>query len=218
MAARAQRPVSHAELARLATAEGFTLPADLLPPLAEYLDQLMRWNAVMNLVGARSWQEAFSNLVVDSLHLAPFLDALPLPATPRCWDLGSGAGLPGIPLRMLWQRGTYTLIEAREKRALFLMTVLARHPLPGVHVHQGRVEAFMAGPPRQEADLVLSRAFMPWEQLLDFTAPFLASHAVVTLLLNEACESLPPGWQLIDHHSYTAGKARRYFAAVTRSS
>ena len=117
----------------------------------------------MNLVGTRTAEDTFFTLVVDSLHLGRFLrEDVEYSAAPCCWDLGSGAGLPGLPLRMIWQEGDYWLVEAREKRALFLSTVLAKYPLPGTHVFRGRAEAFMAGPPARTADLIVSRAFMPW--------------------------------------------------------
>ena len=171
----------------------------------------------MNLVGARGWQDALHNLVVDSFHLAPFLDALPLPPAPRCWDLGAGAGLPGIPLRMLWTRGSYTLIEAREKRALFLGTCLAAHPLAGVEVFHGRAEHFMAGPPPRQADLILSRAFMPWPELLAFVAPGLHAQGQVVLLLNAETVSPPDGWTLTHSADYSVRGARRHFAALARN-
>lgn len=122
--------ISLSALARCAREAGVTVPDAALPGLAEYLQLLCRWNKAMNLVGAHHWRDAMQRLVADSFHLATFLDGLPLPEDPLCWDLGSGAGLPAIPLRMAWQRGTCWLVEAREKRALFLSTVLAREEPP----------------------------------------------------------------------------------------
>ena len=102
-----QQTVDRKELARLAAATGADVPPAALEPLAVYLEMLCRWNAAMNLVGARSWQDILARLVADSFHLASFLEELPLPEEPLSWDLGSGAGLPGIPLRMAWTRGGY---------------------------------------------------------------------------------------------------------------
>ena len=129
--------VSPRDVADWGNRAGFTLPESALVPLAAYLDLLMQWNKVMNLVGTRSAEETFFTLVVDSLHLARFLtEKVALAAAPSCWDLGSGAGLPGLPLRMLWTEGEYWLVESREKRALFLSTALARHPLSGTRVYR----------------------------------------------------------------------------------
>ena len=155
--------VSPYDLQDWAKRAGFELTEETLPPLAGYLGLLIQWNRVMNLVGTRTAEDTFFTLVVDSLHLGLFLrEDVEYSTAPCCWDLGSGAGLPGLPLRMIWQEGDYWMVEAREKRALFLSTVLAKYPLPGTHVFRGRAEAFMAGPPARTADLIVSRAFMPW--------------------------------------------------------
>lgn len=127
--------VSPYDLQDWAKRAGFELTEETLPPLAGYLGLLIQWNRVMNLVGTRTAEDTFFTLVVDSLHLGRFLrEDVEYSAAPCCWDLGSGAGLPGLPLRMIWQEGDYWLVEAREKRALFLSTVLAKYPLPGTHV------------------------------------------------------------------------------------
>ena len=122
--------VSPCDLQDWAKRAGFELTEETLPPLAGYLGLLIQWNRVMNLVGTRTAEDTFFTLVVDSLHLGRFLrEDVEYSAAPCCWDLGSGAGLPGLPLRMIWQEGDYWMVEAREKRALFLSTVLAQYPL-----------------------------------------------------------------------------------------
>lgn len=178
--------VSPYDLQDWAKRAGFELTEETLPPLAGYLGLLIQWNRVMNLVGTRTAEDTFFTLVVDSLHLGRFLrEDVEYSAAPCCWDLGSGAGLPGLPLRMIWQEGDYWLVEAREKRALFLSTVLAKYPLPGTHVFRGRAEAFMAGPPARTADLIVSRAFMPWPGVLELVKGNLNPNGVVVLLLRE---------------------------------
>ena len=120
--------VSPYDLQDWAKRAGFELTEETFPPLAGYLGLLIQWNRVMNLVGTRAAEDTFFTLVVDSLHLGRFLrEDVEYSAAPCCWDLGSGAGLPGLPLRMIWQEGDYWMVEAREKRALFLSTVLAFH-------------------------------------------------------------------------------------------
>ena len=196
--------VSLKELARLCAEAGFApdeTPEAAQAVLAGYLELLMKWNRVMNLVGTRTWQATFRTLIVDSLHLARFLRTLPLPEAPETWDLGAGAGLPGIPLRAVWQAGTYHLVDAREKRTLFLSNVLARHPLPGTVVFRGRVEEFM--PTRPKADCVVSRAFLPWPAVLELVRGHMAPGGMVVFLANEgAPASLPPGWRVAVRAEY----------------
>lgn len=198
-------------LAACARQAGLPVPDQALRPLALYLTELIRWNSVMNLVGARDWREALVNLAGDSFHLAAFLADLPLPAAPLHWDLGSGAGLPGIPLRMVWERGDYWLVEAREKRALFLSRMLCCLHLPRTRVHRGRVEAFF-GTQARGADCVISRAFMPPDTLLPLLAPHLTPDGLVILLCNRPPAALPPGWERVMHRAYAV---RRPAAAAS---
>ena len=192
---------------------GLDLAMDAARALAAYLDMLVRWNQRMNLVGARSWQEA-AELAQDSLPLARLLDQLPLPAAPRVWDLGAGAGLPGIPLRCVWKKGRYWLVEAREKRALFLRQAVFSLKLGGTEVFMGRAEDFMA---REGAcDVLVSRAFMPWEKLLAFAGPRVAGGGFAVFMLNESLQGrpLPAGWRLYAEAVYEAGGKRRQLCAL----
>ena len=197
--------------------EGFD-SGEAAAPLAGYLEVLMRWNKVMNLVGAHSWHDALQRLIVDSFHLAAFIKTLPLASSPLCWDLGAGAGLPGIPLRMIWQEGEYWLIEAREKRALFMSTALARYPLPGTRVFRGRMKQFFSTPQGIAADLVLSRAFMPWMELLAVLSDRLRPGGLIIFLLNELPDlyQLPAAaqWHIHSSATYSVAGQQRHLCAL----
>ena len=193
------------------------VPQSAVPALHEYLTLLMRYNAVMNLVGTRTWRDTLEVLLSDSFYLAEFLRNLPLPEAPLCVEPGAGAGLPGIPLRMAWQQGDYTLIEVRQKRALFMNTVLARVSLPCTRVYQGRIEDFCAAMPAP-ADMWVSRAFMPWRDVLALAAPYTrVGGVVVFLLLEPAPQTLPQGWTLLRTQRYTVRDATRWFWALART-
>lgn len=194
---------------------GFSLPENALTGLAGYLALLTKWNKAMNLVGTRSWEETLDTLIVDSFHLAEFLPGLGLPAEPASFDLGAGAGLPGIPLRLLWRDGEYTLVETREKRALFMRTVLAAVDLGRTTVFQGRAEDFFQQ--SGQADLIISRAFMPWRELLDFVSGALAPGGrIVFLTLTPAPAELPAPWKPVAQTEYAAAGTKRYFWCFTR--
>ena len=210
-----RQAVDRKELARLAAATGADVPEEALEPLGVYLEMLCQWNKAMNLVGPHSWQDMLTRLVADSFHLASFLDSLSVPDAPLTWDLGAGAGLPGIPLRMLWTRGAYYMVEVREKRALFLSSVLSQTQLPNTHVFRGPVEHFFHGQYYQ-ADCIVSRAFMPWRQLLDLALPRLRREGhLVILALEPAPEVLPAPWRLAGQRSYVAAGSGRWFWALT---
>lgn len=210
---------------------GFLLNAPQAQQVTDYLYLLQKWNQSMNLVGKNSWKDVLSELVIDSLYLAKFLEENPrvkqnnLPSFEHqaskkyifnrqnfytnsdinadfllsnsahstevsqkdnlrdslcynkytTWDLGAGAGLPGIPLRMFWQLGHYYMIEVREKRSFFLNTALTTLGLQNTYVFRGKAEDFMTTKVKQNiyADLILSRAFMPFAKMLPFVAPYL---------------------------------------------
>lgn len=193
--------------------------------LTVYMDQLVKWNKKMNLVGPADWRIIFDSLFVDSLFLADFLAGLKLADKPLCLDLGAGAGLPGIPLRVIWQEGEYWLVEVREKRTLFMHSVLSKLKLPGTTVFHGKAEDALdrlseAGH-AATADLILSRAFMPWPKLLDFIRPMLRfdeEYSGTAVILSNSPPpdqaELPSGWVLADVATYTAARKERYFWSV----
>ncbi|WP_165078177.1 MULTISPECIES: RsmG family class I SAM-dependent methyltransferase [unclassified Desulfovibrio] len=206
-------------------------PQTLLDALPErvglYADMLAAWNGAINLTGARRPGDILERLIPDSFELAAFLSSGPLaevtdaagranPARgPRVWDLGAGGGLPGIPLRMVWERGEYTLAEVREKRALFLANALAKLGLPRTEVWRGPVERLFAERPHG-ADIILSRAFMPWEKLPDFCAPGLAPGGVIIIFGAGPCGELPAPWRLLAERAYNVGESRRWLWAIRR--
>lgn len=223
--------MSRPDAARLVTQCGFMLPEAVrdaaLDPLIIYLEMLCRWNAVMNLSGARRWREALCLLAADSFHLAAFLDTLPLPEQPECWDLGAGAGLPGVPLRLVWSRGQYHMVEVREKRALFLANVLDRLALPRTHVHRVTAEDFFIERARK-ADCIVSRAFMPWRELVALVRPQLAATGFLIIAAQAPAPEagdIPQGWRLVATHAYTvanagnspASRKERWFWALSLS-
>lgn len=221
----AAAPMSESAERLLPVALAAQMPETLLRALpgrlGRYLDMLAAWNRAINLTGGRDAADILQRLIPDSFHLAAFLGSAPLaqaveaagPAGPRVWDLGAGAGLPGIPLRMAWDRGEYTLVEARQKRALFLANALAALDLARTTVFRGTAEAIFAREPHG-ADIILSRAFMPWQDLLPFCEPGLAPGGVVIIFASEACGDLPEPWRLVAETAYTVGENRRWFWAL----
>lgn len=193
--------------------------ADAARDLAEFAGLLARWNKAMNLVGPRTWEEMAATLFADSFHLAAFLDGLNLPDDPVTLDLGAGAGIPGIPLRVLWGAGVYHLVEIREKRAVFLRTALSTIHLPRTLAFGGRAEeALMRYAP---VDMVVSRAFMPWRKLLGFLeaqgeaggACVFSSRGRVVVMAKEPPphdDEMPEGWRVESASDYRVDADRRY--------
>ncbi len=230
--------VSRKELTRLCEEAGFAPSHKELDHLAQYMELLLQWNRSMNLVGTRTWQDTFTTLVVDSLHVHKFLQGLDIPENPVSWDLGAGAGLPGIPLRILWQEGDYTLVDAREKRTIFMGMALAKCPQARTKVFTGRAELFMTQECKADrpADIIISRAFMPWRELLDFVNGHMKSQVfakakenvgaegfhiaetqasrIIFLTLDPMPQDLPDGWQAEAEMAYETRVGRRYLWSI----
>lgn len=210
---------SPGEVASLARELGRELAAPQAGALAAYLAALMKWKDAVNLVSARDWQDALANLVADSWHLADFLAILGLPEAPRSLDLGAGAGLPGLPLRAFWPPGRYLLVEPRHKRVAFMRTALARMGLERTEVRACRAQDLPGAD--LPADLVLSRAFMPWRELVAFVRPMLAPGGLCVVMANQDAPDaadLPPGWALRGRAAYASGAGQRYFWALSPES
>ena len=138
--------------------------------LAEYLLLLERWNRVHNLTGLTAADEMVERHLVESLALRPFLRGK------RIADVGSGAGLPGIPLAVVEVDKSFTLIESRSKRASFLNHVQGALALTNVSVEHGRAEDLRGTAP---FDTVLARAVAPLPELLELTAHLLGEESVL---------------------------------------
>ena len=103
---------------------------------AKYLNLLSKWNRSQRLVGSADPQWIIKRLFLDSLL---FLRVLP-PEARQVLDLGSGAGLPGIPLKIVRDDACVTLLEARRKRASFLSTVVRELGLRDIRVVNARLD------------------------------------------------------------------------------
>lgn len=181
--------------------------------LAVYIGLLQTWRKRINLVGPSSWQSILTDLIADSLHLALFLERDLGMDSPRCVDIGAGAGLPGIPLRLVWQRGEYLMVEARRNRAIFLHHAVSVLKPPRTAVREGRVEEQQDLP--AGADLVLGRAFRAWPEYLRIARPLLSPTGLaVVFSLAPPPPELGPEWLLRQTYAYPAGESFRYFWLV----
>jgi len=124
--------------------------------LLDYLELLNRWNEKFNLTAIKNKEEQVSKHLLDSLVVAPHLSVSPV------IDVGSGAGLPGIPIAILCPNKSVYLLDSNSKKTRFLVEVKARLKLDNVRVVNARVEDFAA----QTFDELICRAFCPLPELL----------------------------------------------------
>lgn len=139
--------------------------------LAQYLDGLLESNRHFNLTGIKEPEEAWTRHILDSLSLIPCLTK---EKVAHVIDVGSGGGLPGIPLAITMSQVTFVLVEATKKKALFLSEIAEQLGLDNVTVLAERAEelATKDGGFRDSADAVIARAVGPLNVLLELTIPF----------------------------------------------
>ena len=131
------------------------VPTDAQAKLLAYLDLLVKWNRTYNLTAVRDPEDMVPRHLLDSLAVMPFVHGQKLA------DLGSGAGLPGIPLAIACPDITVTLVESNGKKARFLREAARSLPLPNVRVFEARVQV-VAG----LFDTVSCRAFASLRDML----------------------------------------------------
>ncbi len=209
-------PISEKAVTDRACKLGRNLTAQQAGRVTIYLQLLEKWNRKMNLVGARDWETMLGTLVIDSWNLGDFLDGLDLGDDGRTLDLGAGAGLPGIPLRIFWDKGEYVLVEPRQKRAMFMQTAVRNMNIRRTRVAECRVEHLpLADLP---ARLVVSRAFCPWRNFLDIARPLLVKDGLCLVMSNTPePDEIPSGWMLAGCASYDVGPEQRSLWLFSRS-
>lgn len=129
------------------------LPADAAEQLLAYAELLTKWNRTYNLTAIRDPLEMVSRHLLDSLAVLPHL---PVGDGAAVADVGSGAGLPGIPFAIARPEWRVTLNDSIQKKAAFLRQTAIELGLRNVEVHEGRVEAWR---PAARFAVVISRAF-----------------------------------------------------------
>ena len=117
--------------------------------LLAYLELMIKWNRAYNLTAVRDPQNMVTRHLLDSLSIAPYVTGQ------RLIDVGTGGGLPGVPLSILFPEREFHLLDSNGKKMRFLFQVKTALRLDNMTVHQARVESFNEGP----FDAVLSRAF-----------------------------------------------------------
>ena len=138
--------------------------------LGRYLALLLETNKQFNLTAIKDPDEAWSRHILDSLTLIALLAELPKQA--KVIDVGSGGGLPGIPLAIVMPHLRFTLLEATGKKAEFLRKAIEGLELTNTNVVLGRAETVgQSGSHRERYDAVVARAVGPMAVIAELTVP-----------------------------------------------
>ena len=126
--------------------------------LKQYVELLCRWNKIYNLTAIRDPRQMIPLHIFDSLAVAPYLQGA------TCLDVGSGAGLPGIPLAIIQPHRLFTLLDTNGKKTRFMQQAIIQLGLKNSNVVQTRIENWQ---PDNKFHTIISRAFA---SLTDFLA------------------------------------------------
>lgn len=185
---------------------GIELSEDQLGLFQLYLDELCAWNRRMNLTGLTHRQRMVFELLLDSLVPVPHLVE-----TGRLLDVGSGAGLPGIPLKICKPRLNAHLLEANAKKVSFLKHVIRLLKLEQTEVIRGRIEKDEDSLHPEGYHLITSRALAPAGQSIAWCAPLLTPGGLLVTFMGGRVEhELEENRQVIKDHRLTIYKRIPY--------
>ena len=158
--------------------------------LAEFARHLYRWSGRMNLVAVGDRSALVRKHIIPSLLMRSVVVGV---SHRRIVDMGSGAGLPGIPLKIVLPHADFVLVESRRRRASFLREVVRRLALKRICVKNLRLEQWK-DPPTGGVDLVTARAVADPAVLLELARPILATngHLLASLPTDKSPSDMDP--------------------------
>jgi 16S rRNA (guanine527-N7)-methyltransferase len=156
---------------------GVGLSPAMLGLFMRYLSELKLWNRKINLTSLRNDREIVIGHFLDSISALRFV-----PATGRLIDIGSGAGFPGIPIKIVCPELEVTLLDSSHKKVMFMREVIRALGLEGVTAVWGRAEDEGNGIGRRSFGRVITRAVGPIPEILRLSGPYLAPGGRIILM------------------------------------
>jgi 16S rRNA (guanine527-N7)-methyltransferase len=153
-----------------------TLESSAIQSLLDFIALIEKWNKAYNLTAIRKKEEMIGLHLLDSLAILPHLHGS------RIIDIGTGAGLPGIPLAICCPERKFTLLDCNAKKTRFVQQAVLELKLKNVTVCHQRVEDY---PSDQGFDAILTRAFASLPDIIALTAHLLAENGVLLAMKSQ---------------------------------
>lgn len=205
---------------------GVTITEDQFAKLSQYLQLLKTKNEQVNLTRITDNREAWIKHIMDSLMAAPFFTKPGM----RVADIGTGGGLPGIPLAILFPSAKFVLLDATEKKVAAVADFCRELDLRNVDCIAGRIESLAHEPGyREDFDLVLARAVAPLRTLVELAIPLIHPYGYVVAykgpeyiselsLARNAVEKLRCEQPQVFHYTLPEGMGERTLLALTKKT
>lgn len=175
-----------------------TLDETQVDQLLAYLALLVKWNRAFNLTAIRDANEMVAKHLLDSLSIAPLIQGQ------RFLDVGTGAGLPGIPLAICFPQKQFELLDSNGKKTRFLQQAVAELALTNCVVHRNRIESCGLS---ASFDGILSRAFASLADMADACGPLLNARGALLAMKgqypDEELSRLPKPYIVKGSHALT---------------
>jgi 16S rRNA (guanine527-N7)-methyltransferase len=198
--------------------DALALDRAIAAPLSDYLELLLRWNRTYNLTAVRDPLDMVDKHLLDSLAMHPYVDAIAA-AGGALADLGTGAGLPGIPLAIAKPGLRVTLVESNGKKVRFMREVVRKLGLRDVQVAESRIEALdLPG----QFDAITARALATLPLILELGGHLLKPEgrllAMKGVYPTDEIAALPAGWAVSQSHALAVPglAAERHLVVVQR--
>lgn len=152
---------------------GIQLDDEQMNQFLKYYDLLTEWNRFMNLTAITDYKEVIQKHFVDSLSIIKAIDIEYLQEDKHLIDIGTGAGFPGIPIKIVFPKLKITLLDSLNKRIKFLNEVIGGLKLKDIEAIHGRAEDYARHEQyREQYDVCVSRAVANLSTLSEYSLPF----------------------------------------------
>lgn len=196
-------------------ANGYKLSDTVQQQLFVYIQLLQKWNKVFNLTAINDLNEIIYRHILDSLSISSYLQGQ------RLIDVGSGAGLPGIPLALLFPERSFTLLDSNSKKTRFMTQAVCELGLKNVQVVHERCENFH---PAECFDTIMTRAFATLKTMLEWTEHFLCPSGIFLAMKGLYPESeiqdIPKKFNLLAVHQLVIQglDAKRHLVCISKGA